>query len=143
MSEIHKMIKDIKDFEELQKFANAQYTVLTAQSKKIEAIVSENNKLREDLETYKQKDLVTNALDTSQGTTQDAETVCLVQLAILKGKSALTELTLEETKKVEIYAKVLQLLKGKAEVDASNKAVKEIDTSQLLSLISTKKSVEQ
>jgi hypothetical protein len=53
------------------------------------------------------------------------------------------ELTLEETKKVETFSKVLQLIKGKDSEDSKEReAVKEIDTSNLLSLLAAPKITE-
>lgn len=143
MSDIVKMISDITKFEDLQQFANAQYTTLLAQSKKIHKLQDDLNKALEELERKKQESLVHNSLDTSQGVTNDAETTCLVQLALLKGKAMLCELTLEETKKVEIYAKVLQLIKTKSSEDSEDKKkVEKIDTKDLLSLVTNIKAVE-
>lgn len=144
MSEIVKMIADITKFEDLQQFANAQYNTMLAQAKKIHKLQEEVEKLSLELEKKKQDSTISNSLDTSKGTTNDAETTCLVQLALLKGKSMEGELTLEETKKVEIYSKVLHLLKSKqTEDDTDKKKVEKLDTKDLLSLINGSKSVEQ
>lgn len=43
----------------------------------------------------------------------DAETICLVQLALLNNYSMQRELTLEETKKAEIFTKTMILLRSK------------------------------
>jgi regulator of replication initiation timing len=51
----------------------------------------------------------------------DAETLCLVQLALLNSYSMQRELSLEEIKKMEICAKVLLAFRGKQEK-------KEVDT---------------
>lgn len=51
----------------------------------------------------------------------DAESICLVQLALINNFSMQRELTLEETKKSEIFTKMLILLRGKQEK-------KEVDT---------------
>lgn len=143
MSEVNKMIKDITDFSELQKFANAQYTVMITQTKKIEALQKEIATLTVQLEQTKQEVFTKSILDTSKDQTNDAETICLIQLALLNRKSMEGELTLEETKKVETFSKVLQLIKGKDSEDNKNReAVKEIDTSNLLSLLASPKATE-
>ncbi len=144
MTDIVKMITDITKFEDLQEFANAQYNTLIAQAKKIHKLQEEVEKLTVQLEQKKQESIVANSLDTSKGQTNDAETTCLVQLALLKHKSMEGELTLEETKKVEIYSKVLHLIKTKdSDNNEDKKKVEKLDTKDLLSLITGSKSVEQ
>lgn len=144
MSSIVKLIADITKFEDLQEFANAQYNTLLAQTKKIHKLQEELEKALIELEKKKQESVVSSSLDTSKGQTNDAETTCLVQLALLKHKSMEGELTLEETKKVEIYSKVLHLIKSKDNADSEDKKkVEKLDTKDLLSLITGSKSVEQ
>ena len=50
---------------------------------------------------------------TSDLTTSDEETICVVQLAILKSLAMNRELTLEECKKTEIFCKVLKDIRNK------------------------------
>lgn len=56
----------------------------------------------------------------------DAETICLVQLALLNNYSMQRELTLEECKKAEIYTKTIVMLRSKQDK-------KEVDTVGALS----------
>jgi hypothetical protein len=140
MSEIVKMIQDIKEYDELQQFANAQYNTLIAQSKKIHKLQEEIERLNIEFEKAKQATVVTSTLDTKNDQTNDAETICLIQLALLNRKSMEGELTLEETKKVETFSKVLLSLNPKQSEDDKNKEVMgEIDTKDLLSLITGSK----
>lgn len=143
MSEVIKMIADITKFEDLQQFANTQYKVMITQAKKIEKLDEEVAKLTVLLEQEKQKTLTSSTLDTKNDNQNDAETICLIQLALLNNKSMLGELTLEETKKVETYSKVLLSLKVKDSADSKEKEIVEkIDTSNLLSIIGQTKLVE-
>lgn len=144
MSEVIKMIADITKFEDLQQFANTQYKVMITQAKKIEKLDEEVARLTVQLEQEKQKSLTSSTLDTKNDNQNDAETICLIQLALLNGKSMLGELTLEETKKVETYSKVLLSLKSKSGEDTKERElVEKIDTSNLLSLLSPSKSADK
>lgn len=143
MSEVIKMIQDITKFEDLQQFANTQYKVMIAQAKKIEKLDEQITKLQVQLEQEKQKNLTSSTLDTKNDNQNDAETICLIQLALLNNKSMLGELTLEETKKVETYSKVLLSLKVKdSNNDKEKEIVENIDTSNLLSIIGQTKSAD-
>jgi len=79
-------------------------------SKQLEALTIENTRLKTLSPMAGKDDSVT-----------DAETLCLVQLALLNNYSMQRELTLEEIKKMEICSKVLLLFRGKQEK-------KEVDT---------------
>lgn len=136
MSDINKMIQDITKFDELQKFANTQYTVMIAQTKKIDQLQKEIATLTVQLEQSKQNVITSSILDPSREQTNDAETICLIQLALLNRKSMEGELTLEETKKVETFSKVLQLIKGKnSEGSKDLDKLKTADTDNLLTLL--------
>lgn len=136
MSEVNKMIKDITNFDDLQKFANAQYTVMINQTKKIETLQKEIATLTVQVEQSKQAVFTSSVLDTSKDQSNDAETICLIQLALLNRKSMEGELTLEETKKVETFSKVLQLIKGKtSEGSKELDKLKNADTDNLLTLL--------
>jgi len=50
----------------------------------------------------------------------DAEQICLIQLALINNYSMQRELTLEECKKAEIFTKTLLLLRGKEEKKETN-----------------------
>ena len=141
-TEIIKMIKDIVDFDELQKFANTQYTVMITQAKKIEKLQEEVTKLSLLLDKSKQDSINSSILNTNNDQNNDTETICLIQLALLNRKSMEGELTLEETKKVETFSKVLLSLNTKDAEDKNKEEVKKIDTEQLLTLVGSVKKVE-
>jgi hypothetical protein len=76
---------------------------LEEMSSQLETLTIENTKLK----------ALGNGTEIQPG--NDAETICLVQLALLNNYSMQRELTLEETKKAEIFTKSLLLLRGKQE----------------------------
>lgn len=81
---------------------------LEEMSGQIEHLTIENTKLK----------ALGNGTEIEKG--NDAETICLVQLALLNNYSMQRELTLEETKKAEIFTKTLILLRGKQEKQEAN-----------------------
>lgn len=81
---------------------------LEEMSEQLEKLTIENTKLK----------ALGNGTEIEKG--NDAETICLVQLALLNNYSMQRELTLEETKKAEIFTKTLILLRGKQEKQEVN-----------------------
>ena len=144
MSDVIKMIADITKFEDLQQFANTQYKVMITQAKKIEKLDEEVHRLTLLLEQEKQKGFTSSILDTNNDDQNDAETICLIQLALLNRKSMEGELTLEETKKVETFSKVLLSIKTKDSTENKEKEiVQQIDTSNLLSILNPPKVLDK
>ena len=110
------------DEEDAKAYQKAQASVvvnLTRQNnelrKKIEEMSEQLEKLT--IENTKLKALG-NGTEIEKG--NDAETICMVQLALLNNYSMQRELTLEETKKAEIFTKTLILLRGKQEKQEVN-----------------------
>lgn len=100
-----------------------------AQASVVVNLTRQNNELRKKLEEMSgQLEQLTientklkalgNGTEIEKG--NDAETICLVQLALLNNYSMQRELTLEETKKAEIFTKTLILLRGKQEKQEVN-----------------------
>lgn len=79
--------------------------------KKLDELAGQLEKLT--IENTRLKALGADTPGVEQG--NDAESICLVQLALLNNYSMQRELTLEETKKAEIFTKTLVLLRGKQE----------------------------
>lgn len=105
------------DEDDAKAYQKAQASVvvnLTRQNnelrKKLEELSGQLEKLT--IENTKLKALG-NGTEIERG--DDAEAICLVQLALINNTSMQRELTLEEVKKAEILAKVLVLLRGKQE----------------------------
>ena len=138
MKETVKLIEEITKFEDLKDFATAQYNTMIIQAKKIQKLEEQLASTQLQLDKRSNEVSAYSALD-KDNDNNDAETTCLIQLAVLKGKAMLCELTLEETKKVEIYAKTLNLIRSKkSDEDTENAAVKKTDTKDLLLLVTNK-----
>jgi len=125
-----KIVDTFTDISDLREYSNSQYKVIVSQSKKISELERELESTKLKLGKAEQTNIVAGALtvDQSGGKNDDSMTICLVQLALLRGSAMLGELTLEEVKKVEILIKAMQILKGK---DTDDK--KKQDTSKSLS----------
>jgi cell division septum initiation protein DivIVA len=98
-----------------------QMIMIEAQKKTIEKLTrrigdleKQNKELREQAAspTIMGDEYSTVPLDSSGKPVSDEESICITQLRILKNKALAEELTLEETKKAEIYVKTMQILHG-------------------------------
>lgn len=89
--------------------------VLEAQAKTINNLNKKINELNAELHTTKSKlvAIPSNSSGSIVQTTDDEETIARTQLNLLKNIALSRELTYEETKKVDIYAKLLMALMGK------------------------------
>lgn len=111
------------DEDDAKAYQKAQASVvvnLTRQNnelrKKMEELSAQLEKLT--IENTRLKALGADTPGVEQG--NDAESICLVQLALINNYSMQRELTLEETKKAEIFTKTLMLLRGKQEKQEVN-----------------------
>ncbi len=103
----------------------AEYVILQS---KIEALEKENAALKAAASTAQQTSSVV-----ASGNYQAEENIARIQLALLDRESMSRELTLEEAKKCEIYAKIINSSKKNVkDVDAE---VRNLDTSKLLESI--------
>lgn len=107
---LESMLEEFKDVVELQTFARSQYKTIIEQSKEIQKLKEEVKHLQDllaqtnPLEIGQKKEEESN---TSFGSS-DPEIIARTQLALLKKTSmGGLELTLEESKKVQIYTDVL------------------------------------
>jgi len=107
--DIDKMIEQYKDVTSLQKYANAQYKTILSLTRKIKLLEQENIELKDLLEkaTPVLEEDKKNFLIYQDNGESDEEIISRVQLARLKEISLDRELTLEETKRVEIFNKIL------------------------------------
>ena len=106
-------------FQELQNHSDAQFKVITKLSADIARLESENHSLKIMLE----QNLPSMALqigDLSIGISNE-QLICEVQLNMLKDLAVVRELTMEESKKVQIFTDVLTKVKaGKKPEDKYN-----------------------
>lgn len=113
---IDEMAKQFQSVKELQEYCNSQYAVIIALNTKI-------NELQEKLKGA--ESLLEKAaplLAEQDGKLEiykhlsDEMAICLIQIKILKDKSFDSELSFEDTKKLEILTKTLELLKSGAKL---------------------------
>tara|TARA_R110000868_G_scaffold66014_7_gene197020 strand:+ start:519 stop:947 length:429 start_codon:yes stop_codon:yes gene_type:complete len=125
-----KIVGQIKDLAELQAYADAQYKTIVDLNKKINELKDKNQSL----------ELVVSSLPTKPSNVVEfpslhisaEEEVCLKQLEYLRGASNNRELTLEEARKLEVYAKILlQIRSNIKDVDTK---FKKMSTDDLLKL---------
>jgi uncharacterized coiled-coil DUF342 family protein len=138
MSTIDQITKQFKDMTELQAFAEAQYRTIIELSKKINLLEEERDSLKKDLANSVSKD----QLDTPsilQPSGSDEEIICRAELKKLREKSSGgEELTLEETKRVEIYTKLLLNLSSKDK--PQQQSIGNLDTAELMKFLNPDKS---
>lgn len=117
------------DADDTQVYMKAQAATILSQTRQVNELRKKLEEMSGQLEqlTIENTRLKTLAPDTEKdSSTSDAETLCLVQLALLNNYSMQRELSLEEIKKMEICAKILLAFRGKQEK-------KEVDTVGTLS----------
>src|SRR5574343_643734 len=132
---IEKMLGEYKTTVELQSFAEAQFKTIQELTKKVKRLEDENIELKKGFDgggsLIKKEDADFSKFLTST----DQETISKIQLNRLKEVSFERELTLEESKRVEIFTKILMMMEEK------NKTLrvqsKRLDDAELLKLLET------
>lgn len=109
------MAEQFKSLEDLQKYCNSQFLTIIELSKKITKLEEENKHLKEILEkstaliaTDAPKDL--QPIESLLITGKDEEYIALTEIRRLKDLTRERDLSLEETKRLEIYTKILNQL---------------------------------
>ena len=134
-SKTDKALEVISDADELQKYAQAQYQTILAQSKKITELERAKTTLEEKVMELEKNQTINAAMNIGGAKDMsDEETICVVQLALLRNKSMNGELTAEECKKTETYVKTLNIIRGKQPTEAK-KTVEKMDTAALLQAV--------
>jgi uncharacterized coiled-coil DUF342 family protein len=130
------ILDNFSSIDDVKEYASSQYKTIITQSKKITELERKVESLTVKLQEAEKQVAVSNALtlDQPEGTS-DTETTCIVQIAMLKGLAMNRELTLEETKKLEIFAKTLQLIKGKNHEEKKKEQPTALSTADLLRLV--------
>lgn len=123
--QIDNLSNTFKETAELQEFCTSQQSLIIELSKKIKSLEDERNHLKTMLDS-------SIPIYTSI-TISDEENISREQLGRLKKISDERELTLEETKKVDIFTKILISLSAlNKDIDTS---AKHMDTAELLQLM--------
>jgi len=122
---LNSMFEETKELSDLRAFSEAQQRTIVQLTKKIKQLEEERDSLKNSIET---KAIVTDAQDkptvAEKFLTSDQETICRIQLMKLREIALDREMTLEETKKVEIFSKII------ASIENAPKTIK-IDTKSL------------
>lgn len=129
---IDKMSKNFKEVAEIRAYSEAQTKTIIELNKKLNALEQENIVFKRrvegiDLEAKREEQ------KTLRPNVSDEQAICEMQLAILRDRSLEGELTLEESKKVEIFAKLLLSLRNPGKKEEEK--VKGLDSTELLKLI--------
>lgn len=109
---VDKTIAQYKEMSQLQEFAMAQQKTIVQLSKKLQKLEEEKDHLKKLLESSvplireEGKPLAEKMLTTSE------EAICVMQLDKLRDISTARELTLEETRRVEIFSKILSTFRN-------------------------------
>jgi hypothetical protein len=112
---IDKMAAQFNSLEELQAYCDAQYKTILTLNAKLQLSEKELEDLRDQIAVLKHEQLLNNAKQSSsnQFATSDEETACVIQIAMLKEHSLVRELTMDETKKLDTFVRVLQSIRNK------------------------------
>lgn len=137
MSTIDEMLKSFSDIAELRDFSEQQHKTILELTKKIDALKAKNKQL-EDLLQQKTPVLVGEYTPIIQSGRIDElyeENICKMELKKLHDLSIERTLTYEETKKVDIYTKLLLAINAKPKGQTID--TKKKDTDELLRLVSS------
>lgn len=134
MGNVLDFAKNFKDMAELQAYAEAQFRSIMDLTKKVTRLEEQNEHLKTKLLSATAKASPTS--DLLIPTISDPETICTTQLSKMKDRCLSgDELTLEETKRVEIYTKLLLQIHGKSTETTTEKISGAMTEEQLLNSI--------
>lgn len=102
------MFDQFKDIVEMREYANAQYNTIVTQSKKITQLEEEIRHMKRLL--AEATPLLPVSTDQSALHVNDEEFIARIEIKKLRDVSMARELTMEETRKLEVYAKLLHQL---------------------------------
>jgi len=128
---IDKMAIQFTEMSELKAYANAQYKTIIELNKKVNKLQEENNSLMNLMQSGIKKEA--SGIVEVKSFMSPEEEICFTQLNRLNVISNSRELNLEESKRVEVFAKLLLSMKG--DVKTINSEAKKLDTKELLKLV--------
>lgn len=141
MSKIDDITKNFEDVLEWRHFCEAQFKTITSLNKKINKLEEENSELKKLLqqttpllnENGTLSHFEEKALELTEQGFSPAEIICHLEIYKLKQVSLRQELTMEETKKLDLLIRGLNTMK-----DGTNKGLKNIqglETGELLKML--------
>lgn len=129
---VDKTIAQYKDFSQLQEFAQAQQTTIVQLSKKLEKLEQEKDHYKKLAESPVK--VVPPGQVIPKGTSdEDSEQICNMEIAKLRGVSTMRELTLEESRKLDTYFRILQQIK--ASKKSTEREVDKLGEEELLKIV--------
>jgi hypothetical protein len=119
-------------FNELQHYSDSQFKVIKELQGKISQLQAENSSLK----TMIEQNLPSLSLDADfiLGVSNE-QLICETQLLLLKNKAVIAELTLEESRKFQIFTDILQKIKTK-DPNAVENTVKKMTPAELIAIAS-------
>lgn len=129
MFKIDSLMKDFKDVADWMAFAESQQKLIAELNQKNNQMAEEVEHLKGLLGSTVPMLITDRPTDESISVTDDAETICRMEIAKLRDISSRAALTMEEAKRFEIFSKQLQTLQSKAaprEVKARNVSDKDL-----------------
>ena len=105
------------DGDDTKAYIKAQQSTIISQTKNINELRKKVEEMSQQMEQMTIENTRLKALGpgNTELNTEDAETIALVQLALIRNYAMQRELTLEEAKKGEILLKMLMTVRGKTE----------------------------
>lgn len=133
---IDELVKNYKTYEELKIFTEAQFKQILQLSKRVKELEEKNKELKENKKEIIKAEVLSLSTTNTSGfnVLDDAKTTAQIQIKMLKEQAFERELTLEETKKLEIFNRILTANDEPKDkpIKATAKVLKE---DELLSLI--------
>ncbi len=111
-SNFSKMISELKTLAELQSYADAQFKTIINLNKQVTELKAKNASLEQAVMALPTG--ASNIIQFPQYSISPEEEICIKQLNDLNNESKNRSLTYEETKKLEVYTKVLAGIRGNA-----------------------------
>lgn len=136
-NKISRTILQYREMSQLQEYAQAQETTILQISKKIQKYEDQIKHLEELLKTTVPT-ISSQLPGVKINANSDAEYICVIEIAKLKNRASLAEdvLTLEESRKLDTYYKILNNINSKP--NKVEKDAEQLPTENLLQIVESK-----
>ena len=122
-----------KSFKDLQAYSDEQFRTLNKLRKENEALKQEIKTLRQTVENSLNSSLNLPVSDLSVSGISNEQLICETQLAMLKEIALTRQLTLEESRKVETFYKILSGIRTNKE-DVKDLQIEKLSEAELISI---------